>query len=92
MTAKVAGGEHSVSLKNGDNHIRLQLAEKALALMSDLLLLHERELKIKYKEMTPQIERIHGLQMNAKYVGLSGTKQIVFGLWLITHGFLTPKP
>jgi hypothetical protein len=29
--------------------------------------------------------------MNAKYVGLMGTKNIVFGLWLITYSFLTPK-
>jgi predicted nucleic acid-binding protein len=59
--------------------------------MQDMLLMHERELKVKYKEMNQQIERIHGLQMNAKYVGLSGTKNIVFGLWLITYGFLVPK-
>jgi hypothetical protein len=60
--------------------------------MQDMLLMHERELKIKYKEMSQQIERIHGLQMNAKYVGLTGTKNIVFGLWLIIYGFLVPKP
>ena len=87
----MGGNNHSVTLKSGDNQIRLQLAEKMLALMADLLLLHERDLKVKYKEMTPQIERIHGLQMNAKYVGLSGTKNIVVGLWLLSYAFLTPK-
>jgi hypothetical protein len=29
--------------------------------MQDMLLMHERELKVKYKEMNQQIERIHGL-------------------------------
>lgn len=31
------------------------------------------------------------MQMNAKYVGLSGTKNIAFGLWLMVHGVLSPK-
>jgi hypothetical protein len=85
------GSGNTVSLKGGDNRLRLQLASKMVSMMSDLLLLHERDLKVIYKEMAQQIERIHGLQMNAKYVGLSGTKNIVFGLWLITYSFLIPR-
>jgi hypothetical protein len=53
--------KHSVGVKEGDNLMRLHLASKALSLMQDMLLMHERELKVKYKEMTQQIERIHGL-------------------------------
>jgi len=88
---KAGGGKCSVGLKAGDNLVRLQFANKVLSLLADLLLVHERELKQKYKEMSQQIERIHGMQMNAKYCGLSGTKHIVFGLWFITYAFLTPR-
>jgi hypothetical protein len=53
--------------------------------------MQERDLKPKYIEMKQQLERIHALQITAKYVGLSGTKHIIFGLWLITQGILTPQ-
>ena len=73
------------------SHVRYQVTLCAIDLFSHLFLASEQELKVKYgAAMQVQIERVYGLQVSAKYVALSGIKNLIYLLWM-TVRILSPR-
>jgi len=51
--------------------------------------MRERDLQMKYQEMCSQIERLHSLQMTARFVGSQGTLQFIFGAYLLAYSLIS---
>ena len=57
-----------------------------LDLLTNLFLASEQELKVRYgSSMQSQIERVYGLHVSAKYVALSGIKNLIYLVWMTVH-------
>ena len=70
--------------------INEELTLHALQIFSDLVLQSENNLKLKYSQMQQQIETIYSKHLTAKFVGLSGAKNLVFGVWMIVIQINSP--
>ena len=65
-----------------EDWIRKQVALCTLDLLGNLFLTTERDLQLKYAAMQQQIERVYQLHISAKYVALSGIKNLIYLVWM----------
>ena len=84
--------KQSHDIYEAEHWVLHQVTLCCLDLFSSLLLASEQELKIKYgAAMQAQIERVYGLHISAKYVALTGIKNLIYLVWMAVK-ILSPTP